>query len=72
VLHFCITCSSCLLEAGAEYTVEISYIQFSSECSFFCMDGLGKHFDEGPPRTAKPGEIIAYYKIASEISSTSS
>jgi len=36
------------------------------------VDGLGQHFDEGPPKTARPGEIIAYYKIASEISSTSS
>jgi alpha-1,3-mannosyl-glycoprotein beta-1,2-N-acetylglucosaminyltransferase len=29
------------------------------------VDGLGQHFDEGPPKTARPGEIIAYYKIAS-------
>ncbi len=58
--------------------LELSILLKSATCNsllnvhFFCVDGLGQHFDEGPPKTARPGEIIAYYKIASEISSTSS
>jgi alpha-1,3-mannosyl-glycoprotein beta-1,2-N-acetylglucosaminyltransferase len=50
---------------GADWTV-------MSKARSFSQVNYMQHFDEGPPRTAKPGEIIAYYKIASEISSTSS
>jgi alpha-1,3-mannosyl-glycoprotein beta-1,2-N-acetylglucosaminyltransferase len=50
---------------GADWTV-------MSKARSFSQVNYMQHFDEGPPQTARPGEIIAYYKIASEISSTSS
>jgi alpha-1,3-mannosyl-glycoprotein beta-1,2-N-acetylglucosaminyltransferase len=43
-----------------------------SKARSFSQVNYMQHFDEGPPQTARPGEIVAYYKIASEISSTSS
>ncbi|CAK9880883.1 unnamed protein product [Sphagnum jensenii] len=43
---------------GADWTV-MSKARSFSEVNYM------QHFDEGPPQTAKPGEIIAYYKIAS-------
>jgi hypothetical protein len=36
-----------------------------SKARSFSQVNYMQHFDEGPPKTARPGEIIAYYKIAS-------
>ncbi|CAM6034403.1 unnamed protein product [Sphagnum compactum] len=43
---------------GADWTV-------MSKARSFSQVNYMQHFDEGPPQTARPGEIIAYYKIAS-------